>query len=101
MIDIATEQLVTLQQAADREPPSRRGRPVHWITIWKRIKSRKLEGVHLGGRWVTSLEAIQRYAERETLAALGKLPTPEAPVQTSGRKRAMERAEREAELIGI
>jgi hypothetical protein len=101
MIDIATEQLITLQQAADREPPSRRGRPVHWITIWKRVKARKLEGIHLGGRWVTSIEALQRYAERETLAALGKLPAPEPSVQTKGRKRAIERAEQEAELIGI
>ena len=57
MIDTSNEQLVTLQQAADREPPSRGGRPVHWVTIWRRIKSRKLEGIRLGGRWLTSIEA--------------------------------------------
>jgi excisionase family DNA binding protein len=101
MIDTASEQLLTLQQAADRMPVSRGGRPVHFATIWRWIKSRKLEGVRLGDRWLTSVEALQRYAERETLAALGKLPAPELPVQTTGRKRAIERAEHEAAMIGI
>jgi hypothetical protein len=101
MIDIATETLITLRQAADREPPSRGGARVHFATIWRRITSRKLEGIRLGGRWLTSVEALQRYAERETLAALGKVPAPEAPVQTKGRQRAIERAEQEAAAIGI
>jgi hypothetical protein len=99
MIDIATEQLLTLQQAADREPVSRGGRPVNQTTIWRRIKDRELEGVRLGCRWVTSVEALQRYAERQTLAALGDEPAPRVPVQTKARRRAIERAEHEAAAI--
>ena len=94
MIDTATEQLLTLQQAADRMPVSRGGRPVHLATIWRWIKARKLEGVRLGDRWLTSVEALQRYAERQTLAALGNEPIPPAPVQTAGRRKAIERRAR-------
>jgi excisionase family DNA binding protein len=101
MIDIACEKLLTLQQAADLMPVSRGGSKVHFVTIWRWIRDRKLEGIRVGGRWLTSLEAIQRAAERETLRALGELPAPEMPVQTTGRKRALARAEREAEAIGI
>ncbi len=101
MIDTANEQLLTLQQAADRMPVSRGGRPVHFATIWRWIKARKLEGIRIGDRWLTSVEAIQRFAERQTLAALGDNPAPAVPMQRKDRQRAIERAEREAELIGI
>jgi len=101
MIDTTTEQLLTLQQAADRIPISRGGAPCHPATIWRWIKSRKLEGTRIGNRWLTSVEAIQRHAERETLAALGVEPAPEVPVRTKGRQRAIQHAEHEAELIGI
>ena len=95
MIDIATETLITLKDAAARIPPSRAGRPTHAATIWRLIRARKLEGVRVGGRWVTSLEALQRYADRETLAALGDEPAP-APPMTRRRAAEIERAEREA-----
>jgi hypothetical protein len=99
MIDIASEHLITLQEAADRLPASRGGKPVHWSTIWRWIKDRKIEGVRIGARWVTSIEALQRHAERETLAALGAHAM--TPVQTRTRQRAIQRADREAEAIGI
>ena len=101
MIDTATEQLLTLQQAADRIPISRGGAPCHPATIWRWITARKLEGCRIGNRWLTSVEAMQRHSERETLAVLGATPAPEAPVQTKGRQQAIQRAEREAALIGI
>jgi hypothetical protein len=102
MIDTATEHLLTLEQAASRIPISRGGRPCHPATIWRWIASRKLEGVRIGSRWLTSVEAIQRHAERETLAALGAEPAPVLPpAQTTGRQRAIQCAEHEAELIGI
>jgi hypothetical protein len=100
MIDLANETLLNLPDAARRIPPSRAGRPTHPATIFRLIQSRKLEGIRLGGRWVTSIEALQRYAERETLAALGE-PVPPVPVQSKARRQAIERAEREAELMGI
>jgi hypothetical protein len=101
MIDITSETLITLPEAAARCPISRGGRPVHPATIWRWIKSRKLEGTRLGDRWLTSVEAMARYAERQTLAALGGEPAPQAPVQTKQRQREIQRAERECERIGI
>ena len=72
MIDIATERLLSLSEAAKIFPPAREGKPTHPATIWRKIVSGELEGLHLGTRLVTSLEAIQRWAERQTEAALKK-----------------------------
>lgn len=101
MIDTSCEQLLTLEQAAARIPPGRRGAPCNQATIWRWIISRKLEGTRIGNRWLTSVEALQRHSERETLAALGAKPAPEPIVQTKGRQKAIQHAEREAALIGI
>jgi hypothetical protein len=100
MIDIATETLLSLRDAAARIPSSRGGRPTHAATIFRLIQDRKLEGIRLGGRWVTSLEALQRYAEAETRAALGE-PVSAAPVISKRRRAEIDRAEREAMSIGI
>jgi Protein of unknown function (DUF1580) len=102
MIDTATEHLLTLQQAADRIPVSRGGRPCHPATIWRWIKSRKLEGTRLGDRWLTSVEALQRYAERQTLAELGAEPAPAAPLDrmTAAQRRRHEADERYCESVG-
>jgi hypothetical protein len=101
MIDIATEQLLSLAEAAAREPSARAGRPVSPATIWRRIKSRELEGLKLGRRWVTSVEALQRYTEHQTLAALGDETSAEAPTarMTAQRRREIARKEREADVI--
>jgi hypothetical protein len=100
MIDIATESLISLKDAAARIPSSRAGRPTHAATIWRLIQSRKLEAIRLGGRWVTSLEALQRYADAETRAALGE-PVSSAPIISKRRQVEIQRAEREAASIGI
>lgn len=73
MIDIATERLLNLNEAAKLLPSARKGRPVHPATIWRQIASGKLEGLHVGNRWITSVEAIQRYLEEQTEAALRKI----------------------------
>jgi hypothetical protein len=98
MIDIATETLLALKDAAARIPSSRAGRPTHAATIFRLIRAGKLEGIRLGGRWVTSVEALQRYADRETRAALGDEPEP-APAITRRRAAEIERAERDAVAI--
>lgn len=73
MIDISTERLVTLAQAARIRPPGRRGRPTHPSTVYRWIsrgvKGQKLEAVRLGGTLYTSAEALQRFADRLTSAA--------------------------------
>jgi hypothetical protein len=105
---LLTEKLIGLLTAAKRLPPGRGGRPVsvscvlRWITHGvpgpdgQRIK---LEGVRVGGRWLTSEEALARWAERLT-PRLDELE----PVQlhtVAQRSRAAERAAKGLEEAGI
>ena len=74
MIDISTEQLLTLPQAARVRPHGRLGRPTHPSTVYRWISRGvrgaagvvRLEGVRIGGSWYTSREALQRFAEALT-----------------------------------
>ena len=74
MIDISTEQLLTLPQAARVRPHGRLGRPTHPSTVYRWISRGargvagvvQLEGVRIGGSWYTSREALQRFAEALT-----------------------------------
>jgi hypothetical protein len=83
MIDISTETLLTLSQAARLRPPGRAGRPTHpstpyrWAT--RGIRGHRLEVVRLGGVTYTSREALQRFAERLTSDAAGLPAPPPAP----------------------
>jgi hypothetical protein len=105
---LLSEKLVGLYEAARRLPPGRCGRPVsfscvlRWITAGrpgpdgKRVK---LEAVRLGGRWLTSEEALARWAGRLTPRLDGEpLPHPRTPGQLS---KANERAAKELEKAGI
>jgi excisionase family DNA binding protein len=74
MIDIAIETIISLKDAAKRFPPGRGGRPTHHSTLCRLIQERKLEGIRMGSHWCTSVEALQRYADRETAIALGNKP---------------------------
>ncbi len=64
MIDLATEQVLSLQDAALRLPRLR-GKPLHCSTLhrWstRGIRGVRLEVVHLGATRVTSVEAVQRF----------------------------------------
>jgi hypothetical protein len=75
MIDTLNESILSLAQAAKLLPLGRSGRPVTFNCVlrWVREGQRspdgrvvKLEALRLGGRWVTSREAIQRFATRLT-----------------------------------
>lgn len=63
MIDIATETIITLEDAAKRLVVSR-----FTVSRWVTNGSRgiKLEAIRVGGRWRTSVEALQRFAEAQT-----------------------------------
>jgi hypothetical protein len=102
-IDIAAETLITLPSAARRLPPFRNGRPVSASTIWRWITVGinraggyvvRLEAVRLGGRWLTSVEALTRFAMALTPdrgAADVQAPTARTAAQ---RERASRRAEK-------
>lgn len=105
-IDLAKESTLSLTQAATLLPPGRRGRRptmsciLRWVIDGVKTPHGviRLEAVRLGGRWLTSAEALQRFAERQT----PRLECAATPVQaTAGRRRATERAEKELDRIGI
>jgi hypothetical protein len=109
MFDTTLEALIPLNAAARLIPPARSGKRTHlstllrWILRGARSPSGErvlLEAVRLGGRWMTSREALQRFAEQLTprLDAAASTETPRTPGQ---QRRAAERAERELNKIGI
>jgi hypothetical protein len=102
------ETLLSLNQAARRLPPGRRNRPVSLSCVLRWVLDGvpgpngdrvKLEALRLGGRWVTSLEALGRFAEQLT-PRFGDIPLPigRTPKQ---RERAAARAERKLSALGI
>ena len=73
MIDLRSEEVLTLAEAAKVLPPLRGGRRVHLSTLYRWISRGvagvQLEALKLGGTTVTSVEALQRFAERITFGA--------------------------------
>lgn len=95
MIDISTEHLLTMTEAARLLP----GRP-STCTLWRwrtrGVDGRVLESVTVGGRTYTSREALQRFAAHR--GGQHNAPT----LRTTGqRERAISRAERELDQAGI
>jgi len=94
MIDISSETLLTMPEAAARIP----GRPslcALWRWRTKGLRGRKLETVLIGGSPYTSVEALQRFAEQR-----GGIDAPSirSPKQ---RERSVAKAERELRSAGI
>jgi hypothetical protein len=67
MIDISTEELVSLSEVASMFP-GRRGRKVAVATCWRWAtrgrKGVRLETISIGGRRYTSREALMRWIDR-------------------------------------
>jgi hypothetical protein len=107
-IEVRNETLISLKAAARMLPPGRRGRPVtlscllRWIIDGVKLSDGsvcRLEAVRMGGRWLTSVEGLQRFAERQT-PRLGDAGPP--PLRTAAtRQQASERAAAELDKIGI
>jgi hypothetical protein len=110
MIDLSAETALSLADIPKRLPRGRRGRPVHLSTPLRWILQGakgpngevvRLEAVRLGGRWITTIEALNRFTRRLT-------PDLEAAAKRSGRarppaarRRAADRAGRELVKAGI
>ena len=105
------EQIVSFSDAA-RHLPRVDGRKPHPSTIWRWAR-KGIQGVHLetrriGGRFVTSLEALERFTKRLAEVELDERPKPDLrpPRRRRGRsdkRRAAEiaAAERTCEQNGI
>jgi len=108
MLDLLTETPISLAAAARLIPPGRNGKATCLSTVLRWILRGspgpdgimvRLEGIRLGGRWMTTREAIQRFAERLT-PRLDDDSTP-APRSQTARQRASEKAARELTARGI
>jgi hypothetical protein len=100
-IDLKTETIIDLKQAPPYLGRSRNGRPVHYSylvrAIRKGINGHRLEALRIGNRWITSVEALQRWAEIQTLGS------EELPVSRplTVRRRAAARADEELTKRGL
>ena len=97
---LRNEDLVTFSQAAARLPAFN-GRRIHASTFWrwvtKGVGGVQLEARRLGGRYVTSLEAIERFSERLADAGRGDV----GPQREIERADAIEQAERKLDRAGV
>jgi hypothetical protein len=109
VLDLTIETPLSLAAAAKLVPPARNGKRTHISTLLRWILSGatapggtrvRLEAVRLGGRWMTSREAIQRFGERLTPRLDSDTDVP--VVRTAAhRKRSDQRAAKELDKIGI
>ncbi|HKB41964.1 MAG TPA: DUF1580 domain-containing protein [Gemmataceae bacterium] len=109
MIDLSHEDLLPLTAACRVIPPGRNGRRTHLSTLLRWIINGvrapggdvvRLEAVRLGGRWLTSAQALQRFGERLTPPQDGA-PRPAAPRTAGAAARASRRAAEELERLGL
>lgn len=100
MINIQTEQLRSLTDAARLLP--RRPHPSTLWRWWKRgVKGVKLETVVVGGIRYTSVEAMQRFAERLSEVGGDPLPVRATNAGNGTRCHRQEAVERELAALGL
>lgn len=99
-IDLSLERVISLRDAAQFLPRQRGGKKVHVGTLYRwvsaGVRGVRLENLKLGGRIVTSEEALQRFADRCSSAD----PIREAHPSRK-RQREIERAKEELDDAGI
>lgn len=104
---ILQESVISLQDAANDLPSGMKpGKPIHFSTLWRWVlrgclaidgRRVRLEAVRLGGRWLTSREALQRFSD-----ALSHDQADEPKTRTpTGRKRDISTARKKLEKMGI
>ncbi len=104
MIDLATEEIMTLSQVPAILPPRRAGRNAHVSCIYRwtstGFRGVVLESVQIGGTRCTSKEALFRFFAE--LTRLQARPPPALSVSAAaGRQREVERAERQLDAEGV
>ena len=81
--NLLDETILFLSDVPKHIPRGKNGRPTHLSTVvrWKDrgIRGVRLEAVRLGGRWVTSLQALGRFVANVTATASPTLPPVTAP----------------------
>src|SRR6058998_1845316 len=107
MIDLKSETKLSLSQAAAQVPSTRQNKQVHVSTIvrWilRGVCGVRLEAVRVGGRWVTTHEALERFS----VALTAQYISPPSPIGTSGRQdashrqRQQDRVEEQLAALGI
>ena len=108
VIDLTVEDPIPLAAAAKLLPPGRNGRRCHMSTLLRWVLNGakgpdgavvRLEACRVGSRWLTSKQALQRFATRLT-PQVDAEPAP-APRTASRRQRAAEQAAAELDKLGI
>jgi hypothetical protein len=106
--NLLSETLITLYEAAHRLPPGRGGRPVSFSCVLRWITSGvpgpggqriQLEGVRVGSRWLTSEEALARWAERLTPRLVTEERSP--PRSRAKQQRADTKTAMELDRLGL
>ena len=104
MIDISSEQVVTLAEATTHLPRRRQGKRPNIATLYRwaqsGVKGIRLETICVGATRCTSVEALQRFCEAVTAAADGT-PVSPPPRLTAHRQRQIDAAERRLAEAGI
>jgi hypothetical protein len=99
MVALLSETLVTLTEASKKLP----NRP-HASTIWRwykvGVRGRRLETIVMGGRRLTSLEALSRFAGALTAARDG-IPATPPPRTSRQRQAAIRTAEAALDRAGV
>jgi len=108
VIDPTSEETLSLAAAARLMPPTRNGRRCHLSTIlrWILHGARapngtivRLEACRIGSRWLTSRQALRRFAEALTPAL--DATTQPTPRGSGKRRRASDRAAEELKRLGM
>jgi hypothetical protein len=107
MSDIFTEQHLSISQIADILPPGPTGKKVNFSTVYRWIfrgvrspagQLVRLESVRVGGRWLVSREALQRFVEMLSVRSSDASPSPRSPAE---RRRKSAVAGKKLERMGI
>ena len=100
MIDLTLEELILVGDVPKRFPAGRSGRRLHIGTVYRWIScgagGARLEAIRVGGVMYTSVEALQRFANRCSGARIVS-PTTMSP----GWQKRVDRANAELRAAGI